>query len=282
MPPIAANAIATPTITHGARLIKRANLSKITSLNPTNSEASPRVRGGPVVFFIFLPGLQVLSQPPKPIRTPVVERDPELHDLVMHAMRLRRSHRFVLSKPGRDLLVAPAHRLEMRERLLARHRVGEEELEQHLVADLQVLDLRVGHPRVQRLLALRREVVEGALPGALRCVLGLDQPRLREALQLGVDLPVAGRPEVAGGQVRELLDVVARVRAQPKNAEDDVGGRAELHIAYRYIIKIYLPSISGAATGCPPTRPCPLRGHGRPPHMVGGEKLGRPTLPVGT
>src|SRR5450759_2409969 len=187
MPPIAANAIATPTITHGARLIKRANPSKIISLNPTNSEASPRVRGGPVIFFIFLARLQVLCQLPKPIRAPVVERDPELHDLVVHAMRLCRSHRFVLSKPGRDLLVAPAHRLEMRDRLLLRHRVGEEELEQHLVADLQALDRRICHPAVQRLLALRGEVIEGALARALRYVLRFDQIGLGEPFQLGID-----------------------------------------------------------------------------------------------
>src|SRR5450759_581995 len=253
MPPIAANAIATPTITHGARLIKRANLSKITSLNPTNSEASPRVRGGPVVCFIVWPGLQVLCQLPKPIRAPVVERDPELHDLVMHAMRLRRSHRFVLSKTGRDLLVAPAHRLEMRDRLLLRHRVGEKELEQHLVADLQVLDRRVCRPRVQRLLTFRGEVIEGPLPCALRCVLGLDQPRLGEPLQLGIELPVAGRPEVPGGQVGELLDVVARVRAKVEDAEDDVCGRTKLHIAYRYITPMYLPSISGFFLALSPT-----------------------------
>ena len=46
-------------------------------------------------------------------------------------------------------------------------------------------------------------------------------------------------------QIGELFDVVARVRPQVEDAEDDVGGRAELHIAYRYIIKMYLLSISG-------------------------------------
>src|SRR5580704_1551051 len=131
----------------------------------------------------------------------------------------------------------------MRDRFLLQHRVGEEELEQHLVADLEALDRRVGDPCVQRLLALRSQVIEGALPRALRCVLRLDQPRLGETLQLGVDLPVAGGPEVAGREVGELLDVVARVRSEVKDAEDDVCSRAELHIAPRYITQMYLLSI---------------------------------------
>ena len=178
-------------------------------------------------------------------------------------LRLRLRHRLVRAQPRRDLLVAAAHRFEMPNRLLARHRVGEEELEQHLVSDLQGLDRRVGHPRAQRLLALGGEVVEGAVPGAARRVLRLEQPRPGQALQLGIDLPVAGRPEVAGGQVRELLDVVARVRAQAEDAEDDVGGRAELHIAYGYIMRMYRLSISqGLPASAPLPSPLPKWGEG--------------------
>src|SRR5450759_170171 len=167
-------------------------------------------------------------------------------------MRLRHDHRFVRTQSLRNLLVAAAHRLELANRLLLRHGVREKELEQHLVADLAVLDRRVGHPRVQRLLSLRGEVVEGSMPRAARGVLGPDQPGGGQALELGIDLPVAGRPEVPGRDVRELLDVVARARAQPEGAEDDVGGRAKLHIAYRYITRMYLLSISGLPEGIPP------------------------------
>jgi len=68
--------------------------------------------------------------------------------------------------------------------------------------------------------------------------------RLGEALQLGIDLPVAGGPEVARGYVSQLFDVVARVGPEVENAEDDVRGRAEVHIAPRYITTMYLVSIS--------------------------------------
>ncbi len=159
-------------------------------------------------------------------------------------MRLRPGHRLVLAQRLRHLLVPAAHRLEMTGGLLARHRVGEEEFEEHLVADLQVLDRGVGHPRVKGLSAFRGQVVEGSLPGAARGVLGIDQPRLGQSFQLGIDLPVAGRPEVARGDVRELLDVIARVRAQAQDAHNDVGCRAQLHIAARYIMRMYRSSIS--------------------------------------
>ena len=102
-----------------------------------------------------------------------MERDSEGKNLVMHAMRLRRDHGLVRAQPARDVLVAALHRLEVVHRLLARHRVSEKELEQHLVADLEALDRRVGHPSMQRLLAERGEVVPPALPRYPLGVLGL-------------------------------------------------------------------------------------------------------------
>ena len=68
-------------------------------------------------------------------------------------------------------------------------------------------------PLLERAPALGGELVDGALPGALGASVALDQPGLGEALQLGVDLPVARGPEEAGRVVDELLDLVAGPRA---------------------------------------------------------------------
>src|SRR5204863_9283192 len=114
----------------------------------------------------------------------------------------------------------------------------EEELEQPLVAELVDLGL-AGDPTLGGPPPLGRELVEVALPGALRGVGALDQAGILEALQLGVDLAVTRRPEEPGGAVDQLLDLVARARLARQHPENHLCGGAQLHYATRYINKIY-------------------------------------------
>src|SRR5919197_1646978 len=153
-------------------------------------------------------------------------------------------------------------RAQMRERaLLARpHRthdvdpplgqaVREEQLQHSLVAEL-VGRLVVGlEPALQRRRARFGQLVDGARAAARRLRSPAHEALILQALELGIDLPVARRPEVARRLVDERLDVVAGALAERDHPEDDATGRAQLdgwllgvrygHISERYIVPIY-------------------------------------------
>ena len=79
-----------------------------------------------------------------------------------------------------------------------------------------------------------------ALPRAGRRALPVDQTGVLESTELGVDLPVARRPEEARRSVDGCLDVVARPHAEGQHPENHVPGAAErLHTATGYIFTIY-------------------------------------------
>ena len=86
--------------------------------------------------------------------------------------------------------------LEQLQRLVPRQRVGEEEPQQRLVAQLDRHRVAV-EPLDERLTAGRGQLVDPAAAAAARLVLALDQALALEPPQLRVDLAVAGGPEEA-------------------------------------------------------------------------------------
>ena len=101
-----------------------------------------------------------------------------------------------------------ATRCEQPERVAARQRVGKEETEQRLVAQLDPR-LRAGEPRPQLSAPGRGDRVDAARAAAARPVASLDPAGGFEPLQLRIDLTVARRPEVADRPVDRCFDVVA-------------------------------------------------------------------------
>src|ERR671911_382747 len=114
----------------------------------------------------------------------------------------------------------------------------EEHLQQPLVPQFEDLRLDL-EPALELLAAGRGQPVLGSLATAARLRAALDQPRLRQLAQLGVDLAVARRPEEASRVVHDRLDLVPGLGPLAKEAEDHVGGAVELHITAQYITRIY-------------------------------------------
>src|ERR671936_1199439 len=185
-----------------------------------SSDASGRLR--PKAFQVFL----------APLRTPLVELDTPAQNEV--------DERRVLARPRVDLpqdlqvlLVALLAALEEQERFLARQRVGEEEPQQRLVAELN-RHRRAEEPFPQRLAPGFGQLVGPPATRAAGRILAFDQAFLLQAAQLGIDLPIAGCPEEAGRAIDDGLDVVARPRAQREHSENY--RRHRVHISLRYIV----------------------------------------------
>ncbi len=89
----------------------------------------------------------------------------------------------------------------------------EEQAQQALVAELESVGAVRSQPLVAGALSGRGEAVFAPTDSAARRVTRSYEAGLLEPPQLGVDLPVAGAPEVAGRPVRDLLDVVAGLGA---------------------------------------------------------------------
>ena len=87
--------------------------------------------------------------------------------------------------------------------------VGEEQLQHPLVAQLVHLLLVGCEPAAQRARPGVGQLVDRPRAAARRLRAPAHEPLILEPLELGVDLPVARGPEVAGRLVDELLDVVA-------------------------------------------------------------------------
>src|ERR1700730_9838222 len=81
--------------------------------------------------------------------------------------------------------------------------------------------------------------MQGALARTARGLGRLHHPRFLERFELGVDLAVADLPEVPGRAVGHLFDVVAGHRTEGDHAEQEKRSVGELHIAERYITKLY-------------------------------------------
>ena len=170
--------------------------------------------------------------PRVPARGPLEEADPELVDQQRELLALRRPLARVRLDLGpeqpRGVGEKGPRRPHVGERLLGRQQVAEEEPEQPLVPVLEDPPLSIGEPGVERLLAFRRQPVLGPLARPSRTRLGGDQPGPFQPLQLRIDLPVARAPEEAGRELDHVLDVVARLRAEAEEAEDDSRSRAEV------------------------------------------------------
>ncbi len=121
-------------------------------------------------------------------------------------------------RPGFDLpqlfedpLVRGPADAEQPQRSLAREQVGEEELQQALVADVDA-EIGLAQPLLETAASLAGQGVDGPRASAPRGSLTLDQPRRSEPAQLWIDLPVARIPEEPGRLVDRLLDLVAAAR----------------------------------------------------------------------
>src|SRR5919197_2871315 len=196
-----------------------------------------------IVLFLFGLGCELTLGRLAPFDGPLGELDSHLEGQV---------------GPGRSLACVRLDRAQMRERaLLARpHRthdvdpplgqaVREEQLQHSLVAEL-VGRLVVGlEPALQRRRARFGQLVDGARAAARRLRSPAHEALILQALELGIDLPVARRPEVARRLVYERLDVVAGALTERDHAEDDAAGRAHFdgwwfgiragHVSGRYI-----------------------------------------------
>ena len=102
-----------------------------------------------------------------------------------------------------------AHGADQLELLIRLERVGEEELQKALVADLVDQVAARGEPLVERPLAFGGQAVLAPPASAAGIGLALDEAGLLQARELGVDLAVAGCPEVADRAIDDPLDVVA-------------------------------------------------------------------------
>src|SRR5206468_6325041 len=149
--------------------------------------------------------------------------------------------RFDHPERGEVLLVSTLAPFQQAERLLSRQRVGEEETQERLVA---VLDgrRRAVEPVRERLTARVCELVHATPASAVRAVLAADESLLLELPQLGIDLPIARRPEEARRAVDGGLDVVAGHWPELEQSEHDRSDRRLLHVARRYIVTQYLSS----------------------------------------
>src|SRR5919204_4654806 len=168
-------------------------------------------------------------------------------------------------RPGRSLAGVRLDRSQMCERALLAHPHGaddvdpplgravrEEQLQHALVAEL-VRRLVVGlEPALQRRCSCFGQLVDGAGAAARRLRSPAHDALILEALELGIDLPVARRPEVARRLVDERLDVVAGALTERDHPEDDAAGRAQFdgwylgircaHMSARYISPRYMSS----------------------------------------
>src|SRR4029077_10613660 len=121
-PQIAANAIPEMATRHGWREIVRERASNI---------------GGLSFFFQALGGLCV------EVGAPRVQADPEVQDLHAHRAGRIEMGRFVGGEAACGVAVAAGHAARQLDALCRANRVGEEELQEHLVAKLDRGDGRV-------------------------------------------------------------------------------------------------------------------------------------------
>src|SRR5665213_366648 len=93
------------------------------------------------------------------VRTPGVEADPESQDLQAHRARRLEMRRLLRGEPARDVPVASRHVARQLDSVLPTARVGEEKLQQHLIAELDRRNGGVRDPIGKGLAARFRELV---------------------------------------------------------------------------------------------------------------------------
>src|SRR3984893_12651472 len=81
--------------------------------------------------------------------------------------------------------------------------------------------------------------MQGALPRAASRLSCVQHAGLLERFELGIGLALTDLPEVPGRPVGHLFDVVSGHRTEGDHAEQEKRSVGELHIAERYITKLY-------------------------------------------
>src|SRR6185312_4399622 len=116
--------------------------------------------------------------------------------------------------------------------------VREEEAQEGLVAQLDPR-VRAGEPAVERRRPRGGDPVDAAGSAAAGRVVAGDPARGLEPAQIGIDLAVAGGPEMADRAIDRPLEVVAAARLLGDQPEDRPGGLCGFHISSRYITVIH-------------------------------------------